>query len=76
MNKSIKSQFKVKKVRRCLRFAGVPSKAEMYEVWKVTGPRGLVKYFNYKYKAMEWIKKYTTQQPLTMAQMRAIIIGK
>ena len=63
MTKSIKSQFKVKKVKRCLKFRGVPSNAEMYIVYEVSGPRGLKKVFNYKYKALEWIKNYTTKHP-------------
>lgn len=72
MNKS----FKVKKVKRVLKFKGVPDKGTMYEVWKVTGPRGLVKYFNFKYKALEWIKNHTTNHPMTKEQMYDFYKGR
>ena len=70
------SKFKIKKVKRCLKFKGVPSKGEMYEVYKVTGPKGFVKYFNFKYKAAEWIKAYTTRQPLTTEQLSDVKRGR
>ena len=68
--------FKIKKVKRVLKFKGVPSKATMYEVWKVTGPRGLVKYFNYKYNATEWVKNYTTNHPMSKEQMYDFYKGR
>ena len=76
MNKSLKSQFKVTKVKRCLKFKGVPSKGEMYEVYKVTGPRGLVKYFNFKYKATEWINSTTARKPMTKDEMYDFYKGR
>jgi hypothetical protein len=76
MTKSIKSQFKVKRVKRCLKFAGVPSKGDMYITYKVSGPRGLVKYFGYKKDAMAWIKDYTTKKPMTSEQMYDFYKGR
>ena len=76
MTKSIKSGFKVKKVRRCLKFKGVPSKGEMYDVYKVTGPRSLVKYFAFKKDATAWIKKVTTRFPMTADEMYDFYKGR
>ena len=68
-------KFKIKKVKRCLKFAGVPSKGEMYEVYKLTGPR-VTKYFRFKYEAQAWIKNYTTNQPLTTEQIIDVFRGR
>jgi hypothetical protein len=72
MNKN----FKITKVRRVLRLKENDFVPSTYFVYKVSGPRKLVKYFGYKKDATAWVKDYTTRTPLTMAQMRAIIIGK
>jgi len=76
MNKSLKSQFKITKVRRCLKFRGVPSKGEMYIVYKVSGPRKLVKYFGYKKDATAWVKDWTTNKPMTSDQMYDFYKGR
>ena len=68
-------KFKIKKVKRCLKFAGVPSKGEMYEVYKLTGPY-VTKYFRFKYEAKAWLKKYTTNQPLTTEQIIDVFRGR
>jgi hypothetical protein len=76
MNKSLKSGFKITKVRRCLKFKGVPSKGEMYIVYKVTGPRDLVKYFGYKKDATAWVKDFTTRHPMTASEMYDFYKGR
>ena len=68
-------KFKIKKVKRCLKFAGVPSKGEMYEVYKLTGPR-VTKYFRFKYEAKAWLKNYTTSHPLTNEQRIDVFMGR
>ena len=68
-------KFKIKKVKRCLKFAGVPSKGEMYEVYKLTGPR-VTKYFRFKYEAQAWVKNYTTNHPLTDEQLIDLFLGR
>jgi hypothetical protein len=69
-------KFQIKKVKRCLKFKGVPSKGEMYEVYKLTGPRGLTKYFRFKYEAQAWVKNYTTNHPMTKDQMYDFYKGR
>jgi hypothetical protein len=69
-------KFQIKKVKRCLKFAGVPSKGEMYEVYKLTGPRGLTKYFRFKYEAKAWLKNHTTNHPLTTDQIIDVMRGR
>ena len=68
-------KFKIKKVKRCLKFAGVPSKGEMYEVYKLTGPR-VTKYFRFKYEAKAWLKNHTTNHPLTNEQINDVMRGR
>ena len=42
---SNKSKFGIKKVRRVLSMKDNNYEPAMYEVWKVSGPRGFKKYF-------------------------------
>lgn len=67
------NKFKISKVRRVLRFKGVPSNGEMYNVWKLTGPRITTKYFRFKYEAEAWVRNHTARQPLTAGQLAKII---
>jgi hypothetical protein len=76
MNKSIKSGFKVKKVKRVLKFKGVPSKGTMYEIYRVTGPKGLVKDFRFKYEATAWINRVTARPALTEEQVYDFYKGR
>jgi len=67
------SKFKISKVRRTLRFVGVPSNGEMYNVWKVSGPRMTSKYFRFKYEAEAWVTSHTARKPLTAGQLAKLI---
>ena len=61
---SIKSKFKIVKVRRVLKLASNDFNAATYEVYKVTGPRKLVKYFALKKDATAWVKLVTDTTPV------------
>lgn len=56
MSKS-KNQFSVSKAIRVMRVAADGYEPASYEVWKVSGPRGLKKYFVTKSDAQAFIKK-------------------
>lgn len=51
-----KVKFGVKKVRRVLSMKDNNYEPAMYEVWKVSGPRGFKKYFTTKKDATAYIK--------------------
>jgi hypothetical protein len=74
MNKSTKSGFKITAVTRVLRLKDVESYRAI--VYKVTGPNGLVKFFNFKKNAIDWVTNYTTRHPLTLNQKLMILAGK
>lgn len=72
MNKN----FKINKVKRVLRLADNGFEPTNYIMYKVTGPRKLVKYFGYKKDATAWVKNYTTKQPLTTDQIIDVMRGR
>jgi hypothetical protein len=76
MNKSIKSQFKVTKVRRVLRLADNGFEPDTYIMYKVSGPRKLVKYFTTKKAATAWVKDFTAQKPLTTENLIDLMRGR
>ena len=53
---SNKSKFGINKVRRVLRMKDNDYEPAMYEVWKVSGPRGFKKYFTTKKDATAYVK--------------------
>ena len=68
--------FKIKKVRRVLKLKSNDFQSATYNVYKVTGPRKLVKYFGYKKDATAWVKDYTTNHPMTKEQMYDFYKGR
>ena len=72
MNKS----FKISKVKRVLRLADNGFEPTNYIVYKVTGPRKLVKYFGYKKDATAWVKDYTTKKPMTTDNLIDLMRGR
>jgi len=58
---SLKSKFKINKVRRVMRLKDNDFDPAAYIVYKVTGPRKLVKYFVTRKDATEWVKQYTSR---------------
>jgi hypothetical protein len=74
MSSNTKTGFKVTKVVRVLRLKDVESYRAI--VYKVTGPNGLVKFFNFKKNATDWVTNYTTRHPLTLNQKLMILAGK
>ena len=67
--------FKISKVRKALRLVANEFKPVVYSVYKVTGPRKIVKYFSLKKEATAWVKGFTTRQPLTNRQIQSIMAG-
>jgi hypothetical protein len=72
MNKS----FKITKVKRVLRLADNNFEPDTYIMYKVSGPRKLVKYFGYKKDATAWVKNYTARTPLTTEQLIDLMRGR
>jgi hypothetical protein len=72
MNKS----FKIQKVKRVLRLSTTNFEPANYIVYKVSGPRKLVKYFGFKKDAETWVKSYTAQKPMTSDQMYDFYKGR
>ena len=68
--------FKITKVRRVLKLKSNDFQPATYNVYKVSGPRKLVKYFGYKKDAMAWVKDYTTQKPLTTENIIDLLRGR
>lgn len=75
MNKE-KSKYKITKVRRVLRLADNEFEPATYIMYKVSGPRKLVKYFGYKKDAQAWVKDFTTQKPLTTENIIDLLRGR
>ncbi len=72
MNKN----FKITKVRRVLRLADNDFVPDTYIMYKVSGPRKLVKYFTTKKDATAWVKDYTAQKPMTTDQIIDLMRGR
>jgi len=68
--------FKITKVRRVLKLKDNNFEAATYNVYKVSGPRKLVKYFGLKKDATAWVKNYTTGHPLTTDQIIDVMRGR
>jgi len=68
--------FKISKVKRVLRLADNGFEPDTYIMYKVSGPRKLVKYFAYKKDATAWVKDYTTNKPMTSDQMYDFYKGR
>jgi len=72
MNKN----FKISKVRRVLRLVDNDFNPATYFVYKVSGPRKLVKYFSLKKDATAWVKDVTTQKPMTAGELYNFYNGR
>ena len=75
MNKE-KSKYKITKVRRVLRLADNEFEPATYIMYKVSGPRKLVKYFGFKKDAQAWVKDFTTNKPLTTDNIIDLLRGR
>ena len=74
MSSNTKTGFKVTKVVRVLRLKDVESYRAI--VYKVTGPNGLVKFFNFKKNATAWVKDVTTNKPMTTDEIYNFYQGR
>jgi len=72
MNKN----FKISKVRRVLRLVDNDFNPATYFVYKVSGPRKLVKYFTLKKDATAWVKDVTTHKPMTAGELYNFYNGR
>ena len=68
--------FKISKVKRVLRLADNGFEPDTYIVYKVSGPRGLLKYFPFKKDATAWVKEYTRRKQMTSEQMYNFYKGR
>lgn len=57
---SIKSQFTISKVIKVFRMADEGFEPTKYEVWKLAGPKGFVKFFVTKKDAQTFLNNYTS----------------
>ena len=56
---NVKSEYSIKKVNRIMRMRSENFKPTEFEVYKVTGPKGIKKFFSNKKDATEFVKQYT-----------------
>jgi hypothetical protein len=56
---NVKSNYSIKKVKRVLRMKSEKFEPTTFEVYKVTGPKGIKKFFSNKKDASEFVKKHT-----------------
>ena len=68
-------KFQIKKVRRVLRLKSNDFQSATYNVWKVSGPNKLTKYFTTKKDATAFVKSYT-DNTVTTEQLLDVIKGR
>lgn len=56
---NVKSNYSIKKVKRVLRMKSEKFEPTTFEVYKVTGPKGIKKFFSNKKDASEFVKRTT-----------------
>ena len=56
---NVKSNYSIKKVNRVMRMKSEKFVPTTFEVYKVTGPKGIKKYFSNKKDASEFVKRHT-----------------
>jgi hypothetical protein len=59
VKENIKSEYSIKKVQRVLRMKSEKFEPTTFEVYKVTGPKGIKKFFSNRKDASEFVKKHT-----------------
>jgi len=59
VKENVKSNYSIKKVKRVLRMKSEKFEPTTFEVYKVTGPKGIKKFFSNKKDASEFVKRYT-----------------
>ena len=56
---NVKSSYSIKKVNRVMRMKSENFKPTEFEVYKVTGPKGIKKFFSNRKDASEFVKRHT-----------------
>jgi hypothetical protein len=59
VKENVKSGYSIKKVQRVLRMKSEKFEPTTFDVYKVTGPKGIKKFFSNKKDASEFVKQYT-----------------
>jgi hypothetical protein len=59
---NVKSNYTIKKVNRVMRMKSENFKPTEFEVYKVTGPKGIKKFFSNRKDAKSFVDKYTNSK--------------
>jgi len=59
VKENVKSNYSIKKVQRVLRMKSEKFEPTTFDVYKVTGPKGIKKFFSNKKDASEFVKRHT-----------------
>lgn len=59
---NVKSNYSIKKVNRVMRMKSENFKPTEFEVYKVTGPKGIKKFFSNRKDAKSFVDKYTNSK--------------
>jgi hypothetical protein len=59
---NVKSNYSIKKVNRVMRMKSEKYEPTTYEVYKVTGPKGIKKFFSNRKDAKSFVDKYTNSK--------------
>jgi len=59
VKENVKSNYSIKKVQRVLRMKSEKFEPTTFDVYKVTGPKGIKKFFSNRKDASEFVKRHT-----------------
>jgi len=59
IRENVKSNYSIKKVKRVMRMRSEGFEPTEFEVYKVTGPKGIKKFFSNRKDASEFVKRHT-----------------
>ena len=62
VKENVKSNYTIKKVNRVMRMKSEKFVPTEFEIWKVTGPFGLKKFFSNRKDAKSFVDKYTNSK--------------
>ena len=62
VKENVKSNYSIKKVNRVMRMKSENFKPTEFEVYKVTGPKGIKKFFSNRKDAKSFVDKYTNSK--------------
>ena len=62
VKENVKTNYEIKKVKRVLRMKSEGFKPTEFEIYKVTGPKGIKKFFSNRKDAKSFVDKYTNSK--------------